>query len=412
MVEKGEEGHDGLFKGTQFWLSHNVPQRARFKELITNNGGLLRLYEKDADVRLVDHLRKNLPPDTHSYKFIEDSIKQGKMQDLRKYEAGPSAPRPVGATNIPSRSHKRAYTIEDDQILWDWMQPHEQQGTAPISGNLIYQDLAARYPQHTFQSWRDRYLKRVRGKGRPGDKTYLTPGTLASSNTEDQRLPVRDSSQQKAPANLEDKKRKRSPEAKPEHRHADTTGNPTHKRRPKPTMKTPEERVIRAQEPRPQPIEAPSTPTPNRSDANAAAQAQNAQIPPPPDVDNDFDPTLIQLPFFPGTPDPEEAPPQDIDAWIDERLRTGKAKDEDQIVEALRRASMDPVLADRVLESLAAGRGIPDNMPGVWTDADDRDMESADGRKVNRVLQKHGSEAFDNRWEYLNMARATGLEGN
>lgn len=81
MVEGGEEGHDGLFKGTQFWLSHNVPQRARFKELITvqslmprhcsialtnvqNNGGILRLYEKDADIRLVDHLRKNLPPDT------------------------------------------------------------------------------------------------------------------------------------------------------------------------------------------------------------------------------------------------------------------------------------------------------------------------------------------------------------
>ena len=35
MVEEGGEGRDGLFKGTQFWLSHNVPQRARFKELIT-----------------------------------------------------------------------------------------------------------------------------------------------------------------------------------------------------------------------------------------------------------------------------------------------------------------------------------------------------------------------------------------
>ncbi|PLB41251.1 putative transcription factor Rap1 [Aspergillus candidus] len=412
MVEGGEEGHDGLFKGTQFWLSHNVPQRARFKELITNNGGILRLYEKDADIRLVDHLRKNLPPDTHSYKFVEDSVKQGKMQDLRKYEAGPSAPRPVGATNIPSRSHKRAYTIEDDQILWDWLQPYEEQKTAPVSGNMIYQDLAARYPQHTFQSWRDRYLKRLRGKDRPGGKTYLTPGALASTNTEDRRPPVRDNSQQETPANPEDKKRKRSPQADSEHRNAATSGSPSHKRRPKPTAKAPEERITRPQETKPQTNELPSTPIPNKSNANAAAQAQNAQIPPPPVVDNDFDPTLIQLPFFPGSPEPEESPPQDIDTWIDERLRTGKAKDEDQIVEALRRASMDPVLADRVLESLAAGRGIPDNMPGVWTPDDDRDMESADGRRVNRVIQKHGNEAFDNRWEYLNMARATGLEGN
>lgn len=84
------------------------------------------------------------PATRHSYKFVEDSVKQGKLQDLRKYEAGPSAPRPVGATDIPSRSHKRAYTIEDDQILWDWMQPYEHQKTAPISGNMIYQDLAAR----------------------------------------------------------------------------------------------------------------------------------------------------------------------------------------------------------------------------------------------------------------------------
>jgi telomeric repeat-binding factor 2-interacting protein 1 len=29
-----EDGHDGLFQGMSFWLSENVPQKRRFRELI------------------------------------------------------------------------------------------------------------------------------------------------------------------------------------------------------------------------------------------------------------------------------------------------------------------------------------------------------------------------------------------
>ena len=29
------QGSDSLFQGMQFWLSQNIPQRSRFKELIT-----------------------------------------------------------------------------------------------------------------------------------------------------------------------------------------------------------------------------------------------------------------------------------------------------------------------------------------------------------------------------------------
>ena len=67
-----------LFEGKQFWLSQNIPQRSRFKELIQvtlpyfqiefaksnsvqQHGGIIRLQEKDADILLVDHARKNLP---------------------------------------------------------------------------------------------------------------------------------------------------------------------------------------------------------------------------------------------------------------------------------------------------------------------------------------------------------------
>lgn len=33
--------------------------------VVKENGGVVVLFEKDADVKLVDHTRKNLPPDTY-----------------------------------------------------------------------------------------------------------------------------------------------------------------------------------------------------------------------------------------------------------------------------------------------------------------------------------------------------------
>lgn len=73
---------------------------------------------------------------------MEDSVRRGELADLEAYRAGPSAPRPVGATHISTRAHKIAYSLQDDQLLWDWVQPYEKDPRAPISGNLIYKQLA------------------------------------------------------------------------------------------------------------------------------------------------------------------------------------------------------------------------------------------------------------------------------
>lgn len=126
----------------------------------------MRLQEKDADVKLVDHKRKNLPPDTsvtpihpqrytvltatsYSYKYVEDSIRNKRLARLEDYCAGPSSQRPVGATYIPSRGIKVIYTMEDDQLLWDYVQQFEGKTGIAISGNKIYQDLAAKVRNHT-----------------------------------------------------------------------------------------------------------------------------------------------------------------------------------------------------------------------------------------------------------------------
>lgn len=70
---------------------------------------------------------------------------------------------------------------------------------------------------------------------------------------------------------------------------------------------------------------------------------------------------------------------------------------------------MDPYLADKVLDRLIAGEGVPDDIPGVWTADDDKCMEGKDARSIERVLNKHGMEFFEGRWDYLGKARAAGL---
>lgn len=73
-----------LFQGVKFWLSQKVPQRSRFindiKVSVTNgdhtelelltlcqaNGGEVLPIEKHADVKIVDHARKEALPGTYA----------------------------------------------------------------------------------------------------------------------------------------------------------------------------------------------------------------------------------------------------------------------------------------------------------------------------------------------------------
>lgn len=124
------------------------------------------------------------------------------------------------------------------------------------------------------------------------------------------------------------------------------------------------------------------------------------------------DPIFLELPFLPSSPasevsDDDTSDQPDIDTWIDNRVARG-AK-ESHVLEALRCTSMIPELADKVLENLSAGKGIPNHMPGVWTTKDDDFLQAEEHSQVQAVLTKHGEEAYKARWEYLSMARQTGL---
>ncbi|KAJ5383718.1 Rap1 - C-terminal [Penicillium concentricum] len=236
---RAETTTTSLFKGARFWLSRTVPQRSRFKELIKQYGGTVVLMEKDADVKLVDHTRKDLPGDTFSYQYVERSINKGRLEDLEAHRVGPSAPRPMGAFNIPTKSTRSFFTLKEDQIVFDWVAHFEQEPGAPVQGNRIYQDLSELFPAHPWQSWRSRYMKHLRGKGRPGGGSPVPYSELVQSaqpqGERPKTLPARSSPKGSTEKPSTAKPSSRVPQLPPPARvQASTANSPKRKRDPVP----------------------------------------------------------------------------------------------------------------------------------------------------------------------------------
>lgn len=161
-VRNNQPSREGLFAGQRLWFSSTVPQKSRFIEDVKANGGEVVPLEKQADICLYDHARKNPPPGMYSYRFVEHSVRNGQREDLEAHRIGSlnrRAERPVGSVTLASKGSRNAFTEADDQMLWDWLKPLE--GMRGSAGNVIYQQLEAANPRHTFQSWRDRWLKYV-----------------------------------------------------------------------------------------------------------------------------------------------------------------------------------------------------------------------------------------------------------
>jgi uncharacterized protein YifE (UPF0438 family) len=154
-----------LFAGIKFWVAQRCPKRTAILDDIRNNGGQVVMLEKQADYMIADHSQRNCPPGSVSYTFITESLKQGELQDSEKHLAGPpfGTARDAGSVSRPAKSGRAAYTAEEDRILYKWVRDCEEQGGL-ASGNEIYKQLEAKHPRHTWQSWRDRYLKQLRDR--------------------------------------------------------------------------------------------------------------------------------------------------------------------------------------------------------------------------------------------------------
>ncbi|CAI6332202.1 unnamed protein product [Periconia digitata] len=174
-----------IFAGKSFWVAQRVISRNYYVDLIKSNGGTVIQLEKKADYIIADHCRRDCPPGSISYTFIERSIKAGEIQDPNHHLAGPA----LGTTAVASSSRsvpgKRAkYTAEEDRILYKWVRDCESQGGL-ASGNEIYKQLEAQHPQHPWQSWRDRYVKQLRH--RPPSAFNIPDNALPSPPTDESK---------------------------------------------------------------------------------------------------------------------------------------------------------------------------------------------------------------------------------
>lgn len=80
--------------------------------------------------------------DSYSYQYIENSVRNGALEELETHAVGPPAGslRTVGSTVQPPRSSRTKFTDEDDRLLASWVISFEQRGGA-TAGNEIYKQL-------------------------------------------------------------------------------------------------------------------------------------------------------------------------------------------------------------------------------------------------------------------------------
>ncbi|KAI6710311.1 hypothetical protein JHW43_007163 [Diplocarpon mali] len=161
-------GEGDLFLGMKFHLAMRLPTRARWKDLIEQNGGTVtKLDSKPEVIKIADHARKDCPEGSISWKWIDASVQKGSLQNFEDYLAGPAGlrDRPVGSEQ-PIRDGRVPFSHNDDKILMKYCTRAEQSG-ASMAGNQIYREFALKHLQHTAQSWRDRWVKRLQFCKRP-----------------------------------------------------------------------------------------------------------------------------------------------------------------------------------------------------------------------------------------------------
>jgi hypothetical protein len=100
--------------------------------------------EKTADIIIADHARKDAPPGSISWTFIDQSVKKGRLENIEDHRAGPAeqAVRNVGSS-APARKGRTPFTHEDDTILMEWCARAERKGIS-LKGNQLYIQLEAK----------------------------------------------------------------------------------------------------------------------------------------------------------------------------------------------------------------------------------------------------------------------------
>ncbi|PNP51557.1 hypothetical protein THARTR1_07813 [Trichoderma harzianum] len=152
----GAAAGGNIFKGIKFWVSRRVPQRDSILDKIQSNSGVVVALEKDADMLIADHARKDAPLGSYSWKYITESVNAGIIQVEDKYLIGPPPNQRQSVLTGAHAKHTRTrFTEQDDAIVAKWILMHG----INTAGNKMYMELEDAYPHHPWQSWRNRWVK-------------------------------------------------------------------------------------------------------------------------------------------------------------------------------------------------------------------------------------------------------------
>ena len=102
----------------------------------------------------------------------------------------------------------------------------------------------------------------------------------------------------------------------------------------------------------------------------------------------------------------EEEMIANLEKWIDGQIESGY--DIETIELALKSTSNELDLADIVLNDMKEYGELPTHVRGIWTEEDDEYLEAVDARKINAMIEKHGQEGVDRRYEFLRTYNAAG----
>ncbi|KAI1278363.1 TRF2-interacting telomeric protein/Rap1 C terminal domain-containing protein [Xylaria sp. FL0933] len=157
----------GIFRGLKFWVSARVPQRKTCVDTIADHGGKVVLREGNADILISDEAKDPIPG-SYSYRLIPAAVEEGSLDMKEDYSCDALASRP-GSSYKPAPKPKLTrtrFTQEQDRALISFVTERERLGES-TSGNDIYKQFAETHPHHTWQSWRDRWVKKLKNIVRP-----------------------------------------------------------------------------------------------------------------------------------------------------------------------------------------------------------------------------------------------------
>lgn len=99
--------------------------------------------DKQANIIIADHARKDCPTGSISWTFIDKSVTRGQLEDIEKHRAGPTTHtvRDVGSAQ-PARSGRTPFTAQDDHDLMIWVTKAERNGIS-VKGNETFKQLEA-----------------------------------------------------------------------------------------------------------------------------------------------------------------------------------------------------------------------------------------------------------------------------